>query len=173
MCDSRASSDLPLTDVICKCWQNALCDVFGFFWMSLDVLKQIFGGVGSLSTAKLRTKFPANREINREFRKFGGRIYAPAPLSPRIYGSCHQACQYSCATEQGIITPVTGNGISLLPCRLITNQPRLYAAMSALQWTAPMFPNIRPLGFQRMPRPAFFGIKHVNVFGEPGRKGLG
>src|SRR5262249_47896015 len=54
----------------------------------------------------LRTKFPANREINREFCKFG----ASAAISASSQRANSKACrQIPYATEQGIFAAITGN----------------------------------------------------------------
>src|SRR5262249_48130418 len=51
-------------------------------------------------------KFPANREINREFRKFR----ASAAISASNQGANSKACrQIPYATEQGIFAAITGN----------------------------------------------------------------
>ena len=42
------------------------------------------GGAGSLSTAKLRTKFPANREFYREIRESCSRISVPLRYLPNL-----------------------------------------------------------------------------------------
>src|SRR5262245_60533668 len=54
----------------------------------------------------LHTKFPANREFNREFRKFR----AAAAISASSQRANSEACsQIPYATEQGIFAAITGN----------------------------------------------------------------
>src|SRR5262249_55567675 len=54
----------------------------------------------------LRTKFPANKEINREFCKFG----ASAAISASNQRANSKACsKIAYATEQGIFAAITGN----------------------------------------------------------------
>src|SRR5262249_9986827 len=54
----------------------------------------------------IRTKFPANREFNREFCKFG----ASAAISASNQRANSKACrQIPYATEQGIFAAITGN----------------------------------------------------------------
>ena len=78
--------------------------------MILDFLKQVDGGVGSLPTTKLWTKFPANREINREFSDLCLRDSAPNLRYPAESNAVAVMCaNNSFATEQGIFNAVSGN----------------------------------------------------------------
>src|SRR5262249_38755721 len=68
---------------------------------SHQLVGEMFQAINSL-----RTKFPANREINREFRKFRA--------SAAIFASNQRANSKACgqipyATEQGTFAAITGN----------------------------------------------------------------
>src|SRR5262249_15847539 len=68
---------------------------------SHQLVGEMFQAINSL-----RTKFPANREFNREFRKFR----ASATISTSNQRAKSKACgQIPYATEQGIFAAITGN----------------------------------------------------------------
>src|SRR5262249_7697539 len=68
---------------------------------SHQLVGEMFQAINSL-----RTKFPANREFNREFRKFR----ASAAISVSNQRANSKACgQIPYATEQGIFAAITGN----------------------------------------------------------------
>ena len=71
---------------------------------------------GGSSEPLSRAQFPANREIYREFCEFGLRILETVQsilMNLGVFRPLHPIS--TVITEQGIITPVTRNHISLLP----------------------------------------------------------
>ena len=64
---------------------------------------------GGFSEPLSRAQFPANREINREFCKFGGRICAPDPAITRNLRQLPSGVPIILRKEQGIIATVSGN----------------------------------------------------------------
>ena len=73
------------------------------------------GGGWSLERTALCLEFPANREKYREIRGFSPQVPALAVVHDNDHTRLPRTPpEFSSSTEQGIITPLSGNRISLI-----------------------------------------------------------
>ena len=82
--------------------------------LAADLACLLNGGAGSLPTNELRTNSLLTGKSTGDFANSADESALWTPLCQRICGSCHNAFQYFSATEQGIITWVSGNYMSLI-----------------------------------------------------------